>query len=422
MSRVLTLAVALLLVATLACDDPSADPPPPSPSVAPTPTPVTASPSNPAAATAEQAPDPAEAARAQAIADAVRGATSGPLEDNGLPPFTKGRPIRLAQLEADTRQVDGRAVPTVPVADEASRARLDELLAADTRFARQCRVMLATETVVSVRCTTPNAGGMGGIDHHVVHYRVGTDGDVGSFDLWEDVFHPGASELQMTKLLLHSPGASQRRGVLTRTGLSLSLPAEHENDSFDTIPWRSLAPYVRADSPIGELLAAEELPLAPVGTAMPDPPETALGIWSTPSSLMRIWKDLPEALRGAARFVDAGEIEGSALVFPPGIPRDALTEHSSEESVKAAYYVEPTGRFVMARATSDTALLESPGRRSPDDGTLPSGATVPVVAGLVELTPSGIGRGRWAFVLEPGGQLTSWVQGRDLEEIENERR
>jgi hypothetical protein len=336
-----------------------------------------------------------------------------PLGAAVLPPLSFGRAIRLTSLAITERTVDGRTVPSVALTDAASKARLDELLASATRDSGRCRIRLALETLVSMKCVhsyfEPAAGGPI-TDHIISHYRVGVNGDVELIQL-PALMHPGTNEFDLIKRLLNQTEMRAWRVVATDTGLEFSQPSD---DSIEPIrlPWRAVAPYVRADGPLGAALAAEGVPLAPVGMPMPPlPPQTLALRSSSIGDLLLAWTRMPAALRPEARLW-TGEL--GSLVFPHTFesaavqalkPANAAVARSFETTVALAP--------VMVRATAPLELRDHAGPRGEVHLRLPAGTVLPAARGLVGTSLSDVTPRDWTAVAA-GAFVESWVRGRDV--------
>lgn len=370
-------------------------------------------------AEAAAAPETEEGAepRSAALSPEMLAAISDALEENGLPAVTAGRPIRMPALEVTVRDVDGRPRPSIAISDEASRARLDELIGELPRDYRRCVVRLATETLVGLRCHYRDNSAYGHEDQIIGHhFRVGSGGDVEAISL-PSLFHPGVGPDDLYRRLLHNPSASNRRAVLARNGLELIDAVGDDLTEIERVSWRALGPYARADGALGPLLAEHGVLLAPVGTSMPPAPSPSVGLFAyTPTKLEAVWRGLSPELRAQVGFIDPGGATRTALVFPPGTERSTLTALAvNGVELQSAYYLEPMGRFVRARAKSAAEVRERPGRAPRVRTTLAEGDEVTAVRGFVERAASGVGRGRWAFVIVDAVTY-GWAEGRLLEE------
>jgi hypothetical protein len=355
-----------------------------------------------------------------------------PPRELGLPELTRGPVVRLPAVEISERTVGDRTVPSVAIADAASRARLDEMLAEDCRLPGRCQVLLATETLVSLDCVRSFFEmGMMDRDHMITHYRVGIGGDVERVEIWDfllegavirssqrTVSHVGEQDLE--RRLLYRNDAAQQRRVLTQTGLrlySVLSPGETAEDEHrTTIGWRALAPYIRAETVLGEMLGAQGLALAPAGTRMPPMPSAGPAFWSDdPEPLLRIWGRLPRRERAQGRLITPGGEHAAALVFIPGSDRSVL--RSVDPNVGEALFREPYASLVMARAERPLVIRERPGPRAEIVADLPRGTLVAAADGLVGDVDSRIGGG-WALV--SAGHHAGWVRGADVVPLSEE--
>lgn len=363
---------------------------------------------------ATEAEPPAEAQRASGMASGdpevpnVEPAAEGPESEvetsavpgyEGLPAPTRGRSIRLLALDSGERTVDGVRAPTVAVADAASRARLDELLLARARVDRGCRIELAIEGLVSMRCRTSD---MGMTWPEAYTFEVGADGDVRAVEPFS-LLHPGASAQDLRRRLTRDPRADPAaRALYTRTGLHI-LAMDHGAPPLARLGWRELAPFVRADTALGRALAAEGLPLAPVGTVMPSTPATTRGLPTEGADgVLGRMALLPLAVRRGARYASS-----YGIVLPPG------SEHSAR-GYTDTYWIGPLATLAYARTVEATPLRQRPGPRATVDFELPADTPLTVLAGDVDGTVSFVGPARWALV-RAGGR-SGWVIRRALAE------
>ena len=95
--------------------------------------------------------------------------------------------------------------------------------------------------------------------------------------------------------------------MFTTRGLELSYPFDGEPADIDRIPWRVLGPYLRADSVLAPILAAEGIGFAPVGTTLSMPASAPAiapkyGSGGTHKHLLQLWLLAPEPLRALARL------------------------------------------------------------------------------------------------------------------------
>lgn len=419
-------------------EEPTPTPTPsPSPSPAPTPTPT---PTPSPAPTLNLAPTPdlnpsptpdpssdldrhSDPAPAPAPASDPAPTSSGPtFAALPFPPapaeFTRGPLVRLGGVEVSSREVDDGEVPSVAIADPASRAALDELLARAARPAGMpaghCRVLLATETLVSLRCIrSVYEQGMRMPDHDISHFRVGTGGDVARIEL-ADLLIPGADEFDLRQRFLYRAARGQQtRMVLSERGLIItewSAIEEGEHNLHALVDHRSLAPFVRPESPLGELLAAEGLPLAAADATFPPLPAEGRAFWADdPGDALAQWWSASTSARAQSVLATPGGERAAALVFAPGVefpnaPRGA------------ALFRRPAARVRYALLRRPAAVRVRPGPRADEVATLPEGALVALADGLVAGRDTRIGAG-WALVSDPR-RRHGWIQGRSLTPLE----
>lgn len=397
----------------VACDrePPTADAPAP---VVQTPTPAAPEPTPPTTAAPTPEPPPPEPTPevAPAVAPSEPPApvpdVAVPLVD-GLPAFTDGKPIRLPSLPISERKLDRAKVPSVAITDALSRAELDKRI--ERARIGSCKVLLALETAVSMRCAFTDEMSEQAT-HDATHFRVGVGGDVETVDAWS-FLHPGLSSQDFIKLLLHNPGADDRVATFTNAGLELTRPWGEPEDT-SRLPWRAIAPYVRADGALAPALVAEGLALAPVGTQVALPTESA-AIWALGADeLTPLWLGLPAELRAKARLVTPGGPDPAGLVFAPDVEPSELMTFS--RAVGRGFFVEPTAKLVLVRAKEQVLARTEPGSKTDVSAVLPAGTLFAAAEGTVDRTQSGLGAKHWSFV--GGFPYGSWIAGRSLEPAE----
>lgn len=342
-----------------------------------------------------------------------------PLLDSGVPAVSRGPQIRLPSLEVGTRVVGELEVPTVAITDPQSRAALDELLLDHAKYGR-CTVMLALETFVSVRCAEVRVNidmDSGQRDHHIAHFELGPGGDVKAAEVWT-LFHRGEEPFGMTRRLVHDPGAGARRVVATAHGIELSYPFDGKTE-IDLLPWRSIAPYIRVDGPLGPALVAEGLPLAPAGTKLPIAPVSP-ALWAdSEQTLLGIWASAPPQIRAHARLVTTGGHNGAGLVFAPDIGAGEVAKlESALVDRGVGFHTELVALVVAVRTREVGQLREQPGLDdavNPVIQVIPAQTVLTSVDGLVHRLDSAPGTQGWAYVVVSGGGGAGWMHADNLE-------
>ena len=340
-----------------------------------------------------------------------------PVTDLGLPAVVPGPPIRLPMLPVTEQRVGDRSLPSVALADEASRARLDTLID-EIRFGDRCRVVLAIESLVSLRCTFRGSENEGGNTEHVsYHFRVGAAGDVAAIQPGE-VFVQGTDLDRWIPFWLNS---AQDRGpagdvALTASGLEISQLGMGGDEGPIRLPWRYIAPWVRADGPLGPALIAAGAVVAAAGTQAPAPPPRGPAtVAERAGPLLLHWMGLPPEWRPSVRFIAAPDAADYgdrpyALVFPPGTPLESLP--LDRRPTAQAFYAPTASEIVLARTTRPVEVRERVGPRAAVTGRAPKGAVVAAVRGLFDDRLLGVGDAGWVFVASSTAQ--GWVPGRSL--------
>lgn len=394
---VASLLPAALILLAVACADPVPPTPPPASSQAPT-----GAPDERRELSAE-APDehgaPAEEPRAT-----VQVASIG-AEDVSYPAVSRGRTIRLAStLESGVREVGGRPVPTVAHPDPRVRAALDGRLEA---LPGPCRVELALERLVSLACAGAEPGGIASVG---VLLAIAEDGSVALLP-GLSLFHEGVDTAQLLRRLQYDPAGAVGPFVVTETGIELRFDERH----VARFSWRVTAPLLRPDTALGEALAAERVPLAPVGVPFPPEPPSTTAFWADDASfLLHAWWHLPDALRAQARLARPGAPQRqAALLFPPRMaPERVVTTRAAPHP---AYLVDPMAAIAVARTTEPVELRWRIGDPTDVFFRRPAGTIVPAVRGLIDGTDSELGPREWTFV--GAGGSAGWVPGHSLEVV-----
>ncbi len=340
--------------------------------------------------------------------------------------------MRLRSLEVGERELNGAKLPVIPLADPASsaalEARISQIAEGIPPYVRRvrCRATLALEGFVAVRCTffdrdQEDNGGCG--DAALTRtFRVGPGGaleevdDLALFHPYADGRDPRLSRIELVGRFRHrhEPG-NVPLVTVTETGLELSWPDRCGELETERIPWRALAPFVRADGPLGPPLVAAGLALAPPGTTMPPLPPEGFAATATGgvSEAMERWAILSDEHRAQARLVTPGGPIPAALVFPPGFPPSALAPLGLRPG--SLYYAEPWAEIVRARATGPLEVRYERGPRGAIARVLPAGAIVTALRGVVDDDESVVGAAGWAFVAD--GPTRGWANGRALAAI-----
>lgn len=333
-----------------------------------------------------------------------------PVVVDGLPEPVRGRPIRLESLETGERTVDGRTVPTVALSNPAARAALDARLEARPRDLTRCRVTLALETFVAVRCPfLDHSFGVSRRDFMNAHYVISPDGEVEPVPVMS-LFHGGVSERELSRMLVHDPEDPQRRMVFTEAGLELA--DIDDQDLVDRIPFRLVAPFLRPDTPLAAALAEHGVTFGAVGTEIQVPP-TVPTIWGRPSALLRLWSGLPADLRAHARITMSAD-STAGLLFRPGTTASEVEAHAPDSRVDSGYYSPRAAAITFVRSTAPVELRLRPGPRGDIERAYPAGTVLVAADGFVGRRVSGIGPRNWTLVGLPTGD-EGWVAGRHLE-------
>ncbi len=313
-------------------------------------------------------------------------------------------------------------LPTVALANAAAQARLDELIAESGADTLGCDIPLATETLVSLRCLADRSNRGRGIrgGDRIRHFRIGTNGEVEALPFLA-FFHPGLEERALTSLLLHAPEASPHYAVFTARGLELNS-AHNVVAEPAVLSFRQIAPYLRADSPLGAMLAERNIPLAPVGTQMPPLPERVRGVWATNiahlPAIINGWSSLPTELQAQVRLVTPYGDNAAGLLFPPSVDAArAVTLVAPFRNLGSLFahegYWTTAGSEISWRRTSEVLdVRERPDSTGTIVARLPANTFLPTLSGNMNVAVSDPARG-WAYVSQ-SPQRRGWVRSNSL--------
>ncbi|MBK9036876.1 MAG: hypothetical protein IPL61_37435 [Myxococcales bacterium] len=355
---------------------------------------------------ARPAPIPPDAT--PAVDGAVVGAVVGAAPPLDPTLVTLGPAVRLASRPVRTRKIAGAAVPVVALTNRKAQAAIDAALAAAARDGSACRVMLATDELVTMRCLVDDGMSAGTLaDDDALHLAI-AGATVTPIEP-SALFHPGTD---LPRVLAASVGDATPAGGRLVIG-ALGVVEHRAGDGVDVVyPWRALAPHVRADGPLGPALVAAGLPLAPPGTAaLPLPPATIALAPHARGEAIAAWWRLDDAGRGAVRLLaPAGDDFGPRLLFPPGTDRGAAAAVGAGAPIVDAVLVAAAATLALARTSEATELRAAIGTRAPIVRLVPRGAIVAAAAGAIDGTASQLGRG-WALAGLASGDA-GWVPGR----------
>lgn len=398
----------VLTAVVLGCGSPASEPAPSAPAAAPSSSPATL-PATAAAApvTAPTAPPAVPTTAAPTVQPAAAPVVAMP--DTGLPPVTAGPAIRLeSTLPITTREVEGRRLASVTLADPTAQAALDGWFERNG-FCRG-RVQLAIDGFVSYDCRYSEPAAGGGMGRLAMNASITEAGAVEPIRE-ADVFLPGTDVRQMIRVWADDADALQGEMGFGPAG-AIVVAAEDDEDPL-VLPWRTIAPYVRADGPLGPALAAQGLTLAAPGTTAPPTPmpTTALVAYDGPAA-MALAAILPPDVRAGTRL-RVGH-EASVLLLPPGT--DAATIALPDGTRPEQRY--PYGAFaelVPVRVDAATELHEGVGPRTPVVDVLPTGTTTFAARGAIGARTSEPGTG---WVLLAGRGTGGYAQGRHVSALE----
>lgn len=333
-----------------------------------------------------------------------------PLLESGLPAVSRGPAVRLPSIGLGIQRQGEREYPSVTLPKAEAQAALDEQLRAYAERGR-CEVPLALESFVSLRCEVK--GGTGQPDHEIAHFVIEDSGAVREVEVWS-LFHPGEDERVMTRRLVHDAGAGARRIVVSERGVELSYPFDGEPE-IDLLPWRSIAPYVRVDGPLGPPLLAAGLPLAPPETQLPLAPIVP-ALWAnSEQALLKVWAKAPPLVRSGARLATPGGHTGFGLLFAPEVGAGDVAKLESAEVLRGvAYYTQLPPLLVHTKAREELQLREAPKQDAKLIETLAPPTELSSVDGLVRELDSTPGAEGWAYVVTEAGKA-GWVRGEGLE-------
>lgn len=299
-------------------------------------------------------------------------------------------------LPVSDREVDGVRFQIVDLPNPEAAAALEARLLNEARGSRRCRIALALETLVTVRCTisvAPEEGG--GTETLSRHFAISESGEVTPVGP-ESVFIPGVDLDDWIPVWVQ--GSTLIGGgdvALTSHGL---VRVWLLGDEEERVPWRTMASLIRADGPLGPALVAKGLTLAAPGAVAPVAPPKGFAV-SRPTigELVADYLRLPLANRGSVRLFVPPEGR-RLLVFPHGTPRAGLETAFAGARVVDGYMVEPLARGLPVQATERVAILARPGARDEQVGVVPKGSQ------FVAFRGSMLGRAS-----EPAGR--GWVYG-----------
>lgn len=396
--------LSLLACALLACGSPSETSEPPAPPPAPEPIAEGAPPAPPPTEPSDVPPEPVEPVdlvpeAAPPTAQPVVAPVA--LPESGLPPVTRGPAIRIEPtLEVTTREVGRRRIPSVTLASPAAQASLDAW------FERQSycrgRVHLAIDGFVSYVCTYDEPASGSGLGRLAMNARVLESGEVVAVRE-EDVFLPGTDVRRMQLVWADDPRAVPGEIGFTPTG-AVVVPMEYGEELW-RIPWRTIAPYVRADGPLGPALAAQGLELAPPGTSAPPPPTATRALaFRDAAQAIAVAARLPSDVRAGTRLrVSSDE---SLLFLPAGADRSALGGREEQRYLYGGH-----AELATVRVERALELHESAGPRAPVVSALPAGTIAVAARGPIGARTSELGTG---WVLIAGGGAGGYAQGRHV--------
>lgn len=402
---------AVLTAVVLGCGAPPSEPTPSAPATAPSTTataPTTAPATTAAAPVAAPAVPPAEPPTATpTVQPTAAPAVATP--DTGLPPVTAGPAIRLeSTLPITTREAGGRRLASVTLADPTAQAALDAWFERNG-FCRG-RVQLAIDGFVSYDCRYSEPAAGGGMGRLAMNARITEAGAVEPIRE-ADVFLPGTDVRQMIRVWADDPHALQGEVGFGPAG-AIVVAAEDDEDPL-LLPWRTIAPYVRADGPLGPALAAQGLTLAAPGTAAPPTPmpTTGLAAYDGPAA-MALAAILPPDVRAGTRL-RVGH-EASVLLLPPGTDAATLALPDGTRP-EQRYPYGAVAELVPVRVDAATELHEGVGPRTPVVDVLPPGTTTFAARGAIGSRTSELGTG---WVLLAGRGTGGYAQGRHVSALE----
>jgi hypothetical protein len=188
-----------------------------------------------------------------------------------------------------------------------------------------------------------------------------------------------------------------------------------EGEELVRIPWRTIAPYVRADGPLGPALAAQGLTLAPIGTTAPPVPNRTVALLSHDAgAAIGIAARLPAAVRAGTRLrIGADE---SLVLLPPGADLSQYPGVVAGARRTERHLYGALAEVVSVRLGEAIELHESAGPRTPVVGALPAGAVTVAARGPIGSRTSEPGTG---WVLIAGARGTGgYAQGRSVALLE----
>ncbi len=319
-----------------------------------------------------------------------------PITDTGLPPISTGPAIQLENLPITTHDVDRHHVASVALADPTAQANLDAWLASQAWC--HGRVQLAIDGFVSWSCTylEPAAGHD---FHRAMNARITPSGRVED-QRFSDLFVPPLDELSLTRAC---SGDWEIENAIVGFDTHGALIRDEQADDAAPpvhVPWRVLAPMVRADGPLGPVLTAAGLTVAPAGAVASIPRARELDVTTrglrSPSSgfptALRIAERLPDDVLAATRL--RASAAATTFVLPDGVDPALLPPHFD---VVDGYRYGALADLVWARVTSGTELHDDPSPHGPVFGAVPAGAFALAARGPVGGRELAIGSG-WSLL------------------------
>jgi hypothetical protein len=328
------------------------------------------------------------------------------LAETGLPEVSVGPRVRLqSTLPITTRQLGSRHIPSVTLASPTAQTNLDAWF--ESQAWCRGRVQLAIDGFVSYTCSYSEPAAGGGVARAAMNVRITQSGEVESVPA-ADVFVPGTDVNAMIRVWANDPRAPLGEVAFGPAG-AVVVPSDVNGDLLH-LPWRTIAPYVRRDGPLGAVLTAQTLSLPPPGaTAPPSPLATTALLFGDAGHAMQIAARLPPAVRAEVRLrVSSDE---SALLLPPGADRSAFDLPADARSA-TRYFFGPLAELVSVRLASPIEIHQGVGPRTPVIEALPAGAVVVAARGPIGARTSELGTG-WVLLAGAYG-AGGYVPGRNL--------
>ncbi len=407
----------------------SAPAPTPTPAPSPSPSPSPSPEANPApTATGEPSPSPTPSVPAAPAAAPSAEVAVAPeaLPSNGLPPITSGPAIHVeSTFPVTTREVGSRRLQSVTLPNPAAQTALDAWFE-DKAYCRG-RVSLAIEGFVSYPCTYSEPAAGAGEARMALNAAIAPDGTVRNVAP-EEIWLPGTNVREMLHVFADGQAeegetfGAHRAGVggfeigeaaFGTNGLVI-VPSDMDFDLV-RVPWRRVAPYVRADGPLGPALIAAGLTLAPPGTAAPPmPPRVPAIVARSVGHSIAVAAKLPAAMRAGSRLGSSGD--ATVVLLPTGADASQASDAASGLQRVDRYLYGSFAEIVSVRVTEALELHESAGPRAPIVGAVPAGAVTVAARGPIGARASELGTG-WTLLAGPR-DIGGFAQGRNVALLE----